>query len=99
MDELPFWEVRGDQQSIDYFRTYSIDFPYVEGNLHDENSRISLLFSGLETRHSVALTFSLVNSSEIKLREAEIKQEKSFLEKSKTLKPTPNKRSEEIALV
>jgi hypothetical protein len=89
MDELPFWEVKGNQQSMDYFRVYSIDFPYVQGSLHDDNSRISLLFSGLETRHSVALTFSLTKPT---IKEATIKSEKNFLEKSKTYKPKSDKR-------
>jgi len=49
---------------MDYLRVYSVDFPYVEGRLHDQNSVMCLLFSGLEKRESVALTFSLTRLGE-----------------------------------
>ena len=88
MAELPSWEVKGDQKTMDYFRVYSIDFPYVEGRLHDHNSRISLLFSGLETRESVALTFSLVGLDS--QREESLMKTKRPLEKSLSDQPPIN---------
>jgi hypothetical protein len=38
MAELPSWEAKGDQQTMDYFRVYSVDFPHVDGRLTDDNS-------------------------------------------------------------
>ena len=56
---LKSWEVTGDQQTIDYFRCYSTNYPHVEGSLHDDYQRLTLLFSGLEKLCSVSLTFTL----------------------------------------
>lgn len=59
MKGLPTWDVKGDQQSTDFFRVYSTDFPYVEGQLHDNFNRLTLLFSGRENHASTSVTFTL----------------------------------------
>lgn len=44
---------------MDFFRVYSTDYPYVEGKLHDDYSRMTMLFNGREDRTSTSVTFSL----------------------------------------
>ena len=59
MKGLPTWRVSGDQQAIDFYRCYSVEYPYVEGVLHDDVTQMTLMFSGLEKRQSCALTLTL----------------------------------------
>ena len=76
MDSLPCWDVCGDEKSIDFYRTFTMDYPYCEGYLHPDLAKITLLFSGMETRESVALTFSLAqqakNQDESEKREEQV---------------------------
>lgn len=44
---------------MDFYRCYSLDYPYCEGHLHDANSQLTLHFFGHESRPSVSLTFTL----------------------------------------
>ena len=59
MDKVETFEVCGDQKSIDFYRTYSGDYPYFEAELHDNMTKLTLLFSGIANRHSASITFSL----------------------------------------
>lgn len=64
MDGLPCWDVKGDDESIDFYRTYSMDYPYCEGHLHSNATQMTLYFTGKESRVSVTLTMSLVKCEE-----------------------------------
>lgn len=59
MEGLPTWRVSGDQQAIDFYRCYSLEYPYAEGVIHDDAAQVTLLFTGLEKRASCALTLTL----------------------------------------
>lgn len=69
MMNLETFEVCGEQKSIDFYRCYSSDYPYVDAELHDNSTKITLLFNGLSHRLSTSITFSLSPIDLIKERQ------------------------------
>lgn len=65
MDGLPCWDVRAEDEIIDFYRTYSMDYPYCEGYLHNNASQMTLYFNGHDMRISVTLTMTLVKSEPV----------------------------------
>lgn len=37
MEGLPCWDMVGDEQTIDFYRAFSMDYAYCEGFMHDKN--------------------------------------------------------------
>ncbi len=44
---------------MDFWRCYSFDFPHVEGSIHDDNTKLTILCKGLENKQNVCLTLQL----------------------------------------